>query len=122
LVEDSSDDIEITPAHLAILDALIRDGLALSLKAYFIDQLPDVSPLQNTLIYFNLSFNNFSQIPFEIFSMVQLEALKLRNNPIRSIPNEISNLQNLKVLILSFCQIDNELPDRSVQKILRQKL
>ncbi len=110
-VEMSSDDMFITPAHLAILDALIRDGLALSLKAFFIDQLPDVSPLQKTLIYFNLSFNNFQHVPAEIFAMVQLEALKLRNNPIKTIPNELGNLQSLKVLILSYCRIENELPD-----------
>ncbi len=50
---------EITPAHLAIVDCLLRDGIALSLKAHFIDELPDIASLKKTLIYLNLSFNNF---------------------------------------------------------------
>jgi hypothetical protein len=50
---------EITPAHLAIIDCLLRNGIALSLKAHFIDELPDLASLRKSLVYLNLSFNNF---------------------------------------------------------------
>ena len=57
--EESTSADEITPAHIAIVDCLLRNGLVLSLKAYSIDKLPDLSALKNTLIYINLSYNHF---------------------------------------------------------------
>ena len=65
------EDEEITPAHVAIVDCLLRNGQALSLKGYFIEDLPDMSSLKKTLIYLNLSFNNFkvkTKAFFEIFN------------------------------------------------------
>lgn len=43
---------------IAVLDALVSGGTVLSLKAHFIDVLPDISPMTATLRYLNLSFNN----------------------------------------------------------------
>jgi len=101
------DDAEITPAQLAVIDSLLRNGVALSLKAHFIDQLPEISALTSSLIYLNLSFNNFTSVPNIIYSMVQLEAFKLRNNPIRSLELQMSQLKNLKILTLSYCLIED---------------
>ena len=53
------DDSQISRAQLAIVDSLLRNGLTLSLKALFIDTLPDLTSLKSTLVYANLSFNNF---------------------------------------------------------------
>ena len=55
-----NEDDQITPSQLAVVDCLLRNGLALSLKAHFIDKLPDLANLTKTLIYINLSFNNFT--------------------------------------------------------------
>lgn len=41
--------------------------------------------------------------------MRQLETIKIRCNPIRYITDELSNLQNLKVLVFSYCQL-SEIP------------
>ncbi|KAJ8310117.1 hypothetical protein KUTeg_011982 [Tegillarca granosa] len=77
----------ISPSELAILDCLINGGKVLSLKAHFILQLPDISPLIKTLF------------PREILEIKQLEVLKLRNNPLRDLPLDISRLKNLRVLV-----------------------
>ncbi|CAF0740069.1 unnamed protein product [Brachionus calyciflorus] len=100
---------QVSPAELAVIDSLLRNGLALSLKAHFIDILPDISSLKNTLIYINLSFNNFKEIPSELLDITQLEAIKLRSNPIKYLPDKFAILQNLKVLCLSYCLI-KEIP------------
>ena len=47
----------ITADELAVLDAMVCGGVALSLKAQFVKSIPDISPLYNTLKYLNLSFN-----------------------------------------------------------------
>ena len=58
--EPLNDEDQITPSQLAVVDCLLRNGLALSLKGHFIDKLPDLVSLRKTLIYINLSFNNFT--------------------------------------------------------------
>ena len=65
--EQLNDDDQITPSQLAVVDCLLRNGLALSLKAHFIDKLPDLASLIKTLIYINLSFNNFTVNLFNFF-------------------------------------------------------
>lgn len=50
---------QVTSTQLAVIDSLLRNGLVLNLKSHFIDKLPDLSSLTTTLIYVNLSFNNF---------------------------------------------------------------
>ena len=101
---------QVSPAELAVIDSLLRNGLALSLKAHFIDQLPDISSLKKTLIYINLSFNNFKEFPDELLDIYQLEAIKLRSNPIKYLPEKFSNYQNLKILCLSYCLL-KDIPD-----------
>ncbi len=63
------------------------------------------------MIYINLSFNNFEEVPNELLNMPQLEAIKLRNNPIGSLPLELNQLTNLKILTLSYCQLESEIPE-----------
>uniref|UniRef100_A0A2C9KTQ7 Leucine-rich repeat-containing protein 63 n=1 Tax=Biomphalaria glabrata TaxID=6526 RepID=A0A2C9KTQ7_BIOGL len=93
----------ITPSELAILDTLMSGGTALSLKAHFIDTLPDITPMSTTLVYLNLSFNNFQYFPLEVLDISNLEILKLRNNPLTELPPDIIKLKKLRVLIVSFC-------------------
>ncbi|XP_060070630.1 leucine-rich repeat-containing protein 63-like [Ylistrum balloti] len=93
----------ISPSELAILDSLINGGRALSLKAHFISELPDINPLIRTVTYINLSFNDFTLFPRSILDVKQLVTLKLRNNPLRELPPDIQRLKNLKTLVVSFC-------------------
>ncbi|XP_071950183.1 uncharacterized protein [Antedon mediterranea] len=102
---DSDQSSTITPAELAILDCLVNGGLALSLKAHFIAQLPEITPLRTTLTYLNLSFNNFWVFPGEILYLKQLEVLKMRNNPLKELPQDINRLTKLQTLVVSFCLI-----------------
>lgn len=66
------DENQITISKLAVVDSLLRNGLALSLKAHFIDKLPDINSLKKTLIYINLSFNNFQVGRFGFVILVGL--------------------------------------------------
>ncbi|XP_043927515.1 leucine-rich repeat-containing protein 63 [Protopterus annectens] len=93
----------ISPSELAVLDCLVQGGTVLSLKAHFIPQVPDLTPLRHTLCYLNLSFNYLQQIPNELFYIQNLEVLKLRNNPIKKIPAGIEKLGKLRTFVISFC-------------------
>ncbi|XP_070538709.1 leucine-rich repeat-containing protein 63-like [Ptychodera flava] len=104
---EDNDSSVITPSELAILDCLVNGGTALSLKAHFIDILPDMSVLNNTLVYLNISFNEFRVFPTEILDIHGLEVLKLRNNPIKEIPHDIYKLKQLHTLVMSFNQISS---------------
>ncbi|XP_068531039.1 leucine-rich repeat-containing protein 63 isoform X2 [Anas acuta] len=75
---------------------------ALSLQAYFLFHLPDLTPLMDTLVCLNLSFNNLLFFPVEVFNIKSLQVLVLRNNPIRKIPNDIQRLKSLKKFTISF--------------------
>jgi hypothetical protein len=57
--QNELDENDITVSQLAVLDSLLKNGLALSLKGHFINQLPELNSLKSTLIYVNLSYNNF---------------------------------------------------------------
>ncbi len=57
--QNELDENDITVSQLAVLDSLLKNGLALSLKGRFINQLPELNSLKSTLIYVNLSYNNF---------------------------------------------------------------
>lgn len=61
-------------------------------------------------MYINLSFNNFTIFPNELLHIQTLEAIKLRNNPLKNLPPDVSQLRNLKLLTLSYCQLKNEIP------------
>lgn len=97
----------ITPAELAILDSLVQGGLLLNLKAHFLSQVPDLTPLANSLLYLNLSFNNLNSLPVEVFNLRHLEVLKLRDNPIKEIPEGIHKLKKLRTFVISFCLISS---------------
>ena len=45
--------------------------------------------------------------PVEVLNLQQLEILKLRNNPLRDLPNDIHRLKNLRTLVASFCMIES---------------
>ncbi|NWZ27973.1 LRC63 protein, partial [Asarcornis scutulata] len=70
--------------------------------AYFLFHLPDLTPLMDTLVCLNLSFNNLLFFPVEVFNIKSLQVLVLRNNPIRKIPNDIQRLKSLKKFTISF--------------------
>lgn len=93
----------ITPSELSILNCLMEGGYVLSLKAHFIPQIPELSPLSTTLVYLNLSFNELVNFPRDVLACRELQVLKLRNNPLKDIPHDISKLKKLRTLILSFC-------------------
>ncbi|XP_069496485.1 leucine-rich repeat-containing protein 63 isoform X2 [Ambystoma mexicanum] len=93
----------LTPCELAVYECLLHGGISLYLKAYFIDRLPDLTSICQTLVYVNLSFNDLHQFPTEVFDIENLEVLKLRNNPIKSIPFDIHRLRKLRQFIMSFC-------------------
>ncbi|XP_067949228.1 uncharacterized protein [Watersipora subatra] len=99
----------LDPTDIAVLDALVTGGAVLSLKAHFIETMPDVCPITQTLRYLNLSFNNFTMIPPEVLTLTHLEVLKLRNNPISEIPDEIRHLRYLRTFEIPFCLI-SEVP------------
>ncbi|WAR28101.1 LRC63-like protein [Mya arenaria] len=103
----SQEDGMITPSEVAILDSLIQGGRALSLKAHFITEMPDISPLVRNLVYLNLSFNDFTTFPAPVLEISQLEILKLRNNPLTDLPADIHRLKNLRTLVVSFCLIQS---------------
>ncbi|XP_064800430.1 leucine-rich repeat-containing protein 63 isoform X3 [Oncorhynchus masou masou] len=102
----------INPSELAILDCLTEGGKALTLKAHFIALLPDLTPLAQSLLYLNLSFNDFTIFPVEVYELTQLEVLKMRDNPIEEIPTGIHRLTRLKTFVISFCKITS-LPSES---------
>ncbi|XP_071990289.1 leucine-rich repeat-containing protein 63 isoform X2 [Engystomops pustulosus] len=104
---DEQSKILATHCELAMLECLVNGGHALSLKAYFISRLPDLTPLYNSLFYLNLSFNEFWQFPTEIYYLEHLESLKLRNNPFREIPYGIHKLKKLRTFIASFCSLSS---------------
>uniref|UniRef100_A0A8C5QLS4 Leucine-rich repeat-containing protein 63 n=1 Tax=Leptobrachium leishanense TaxID=445787 RepID=A0A8C5QLS4_9ANUR len=97
----------VTQCDLALLECLVHGGYSLSLKAFFLSKLPDLSPLYNTLLYLNLSFNELQRFPIEVFKLENLEVLKLRNNPITEIPPGIHNLKKLRTFIMSFCLLSS---------------
>ncbi|XP_069061494.1 leucine-rich repeat-containing protein 63 [Pleurodeles waltl] len=97
----------ITPSEFAVLDSFAQGGLSLELKAYFIDRLPDLTLIAHSLVYLNLSFNDFQHFPAQIYDLENLEVLKLRNNPIKEIPPDVQRLRKLKYLVMSFCLLSS---------------
>jgi len=85
-----ADHVMITPSEVAILHCMMQGGTTLTLKAHFLDTLPDLYPITHTLLYFNMSFNDLRTFPNKIMQCNQLVCLKMRNNPIREIPNSKS--------------------------------
>ncbi|XP_047720844.1 leucine-rich repeat-containing protein 63 isoform X2 [Prionailurus viverrinus] len=92
----------IAMTNLAIINCQIHGRNALNLKGFFIMTCPDLTPLASQLIYLNLSFNEISYFPTEIFCLKNLQLLFLRNNPIKEIPSEIQQLKFLRVFSIAF--------------------
>ncbi|XP_078614118.1 uncharacterized protein LOC144883440 isoform X2 [Branchiostoma floridae x Branchiostoma japonicum] len=103
--EAQGDDDTISPTELAVLDAIVNGGHVLSIKAHFVNQLPDIAPITNTLVYLNLSFNDFHSFPSAVLLLKNLEILKMRNNPINEIPQGIYKLRKLRTFVLSYCMV-----------------
>ncbi|XP_051566265.1 uncharacterized protein LOC127448052 [Myxocyprinus asiaticus] len=95
----------ISPSELAVLDCLTRGGLSLSFKAHFLSDLPDVSPVTASLQYLNVSFNDLTRVPLEVCGLTELQVLKMRDNPIQQISDQINKLHKLKTLVISFCKL-----------------
>ncbi|WP_299466646.1 hypothetical protein [uncultured Microscilla sp.] len=55
----------------------------------------------------------FTSLPKEVGSLVQLDTMLLRGNDIKTVPNEIKNLQNLKLLDVS----SNDFSDQEKARI-----
>ncbi|XP_060091461.1 leucine-rich repeat-containing protein 63 [Heteronotia binoei] len=96
-------------AEMAVFCCLMHRRTGLSLKAYFLPRLPDLSALTDFLLYLNLSFNDLHLFPTEVCDLKNLQILKLRNNPIKSIPEDIKKLKDLRTLVMSF-NLLTELP------------
>ncbi|XP_015266490.1 PREDICTED: leucine-rich repeat-containing protein 63 [Gekko japonicus] len=103
------DDELMARAEMAILCCLMHKRTGLSLKAYFLPRVPDLSALADFLLYLNLSFNDLRLFPTEVCDLKKLQILKLRNNPIKSIPEDIKKLTDLRTLVMSF-NLLTELP------------
>jgi len=92
--------------ELAVHESLKESGgLTFSLRGWFLDDVPKLTPLQSTLVYLNLSFNCLQKLPSVVFECINLKVLKVRNNPLSVIPPEISKLRRLRILIAPFCRI-----------------
>uniref|UniRef100_A0A803JDH7 Leucine rich repeat containing 63 n=1 Tax=Xenopus tropicalis TaxID=8364 RepID=A0A803JDH7_XENTR len=97
----------VSRSNFAVLESLVHGGSILNLKAFFISKLPDLTPLYNTLVYLNLSFNDLRHFPKEVYKLEHLEVLKLRNNPLKEIPFGIHSLKKLRSFIMSFCLLSS---------------
>ncbi|XP_053521444.1 leucine-rich repeat-containing protein 63 [Artibeus jamaicensis] len=93
--------------NLAVVNCQVHGRNALNLQGFFILNCPDLTCLALQLVYLNLSFNDISSFPTEIFCLKYLQILILRNNPIKAIPSEIQQLQFLRVFNIAFNLILN---------------
>ncbi|XP_023416316.2 leucine-rich repeat-containing protein 63 [Cavia porcellus] len=100
-------DTVMAMAELAIINCQIYGRNALSLKGFFIMTCPDLTCLASQLVYLNLSYNDFTKFPTEIFCLKNLQVLKLRNNPIKTIPSDIQQLKFLRILTIAFTFISD---------------
>ncbi|KAM9170082.1 leucine-rich repeat-containing protein 63 isoform 5-T6 [Pangshura tecta] len=89
-------------SRMAVIYCVMHNRNALNLKGYFLTLLPDLTPLVDTLVYLNLSFNDLHFFPREVYNIKNLEVLKLRNNPIKEIPDDVHRLKTLRILNMSF--------------------
>ena len=110
VIIDASHQPMISPAEAAILESMLSGGSHLSLKAHFVDQLPQLNPLLYTLTSLNLSYNSFvvswcstcnfhfvhrillKEVPREVVEIESLIFLSMRNNPLKKIPSSKNNI------------------------------
>ncbi|XP_004604718.3 leucine-rich repeat-containing protein 63 [Sorex araneus] len=88
--------------NLAIHNCRLFRRNALNLKGFFIINCPDLTPLAHQLVYINLSYNDLTNFPAEVFCVKNLQVLLLRNNPIKEIPSAIQQLKFLRILDMAF--------------------
>jgi len=62
------------------------------------------------VVSLNLSYQDFTELPVEVASMVNLRALKLRQNKLAQLPAFLADLKHLELLDLSFNKFE-EIPD-----------
>ncbi|KAH1063472.1 hypothetical protein J1N35_028459 [Gossypium stocksii] len=107
------------PNELELEEAV--DMEKVSLMENFISKIPpEMSPKTKKLTTLLLSGNSLGEIPESFFSHMQaLKYLDLSRNPIKILPNSISNLENLTALLLSECKNLEEVP--SLSKLLALK-
>ncbi|OAF67786.1 hypothetical protein A3Q56_04502 [Intoshia linei] len=102
---DKSIHSKINPINLAIFDCVYSQGHVLSVKALNIDKLPKIPIIADNLIYLNISYNHFQEIPDQIYQCKNLKYLYARNNPINKVPEKIKILKDLLVLSMPYCLI-----------------
>nr|XP_021516676.1 leucine-rich repeat-containing protein 63-like [Meriones unguiculatus]XP_021516677.1 leucine-rich repeat-containing protein 63-like [Meriones unguiculatus] len=102
-------DTLVAMTTLAIIHCQIYGRNALNLKGFFLLNCPDLTVLAYQLVYLNLSFNNLSHFPREVFCLKNLQVLKMRNNPMRELPSDIYQLKYLRIFTIAFNFI-KELP------------
>ena len=51
-------DAQMSPMEAVVLNAMMVESSVLNLRAHFLNQLPDLSPLAGMLTHLNLSFND----------------------------------------------------------------
>ncbi|XP_029936124.1 leucine-rich repeat-containing protein 63 [Myripristis murdjan] len=99
----------ISPSERAVLYCLKQGGKALNLKfhdcSYFIQVLWKGFHSAQTLVCLNLSFNNLSVFPEELYDLVQLAELNMKENPLQQLPAGLQRLVRLRTLVLSSCRI-----------------
>merc|ERR1712002_988773 len=100
---------ELSQAQLEVVASFIAGGEVLSLKGHFLTELPDTKAVSKTLIFLDLSFNSFKNLPKEVLRFEKLRYLKLRDNPLVQLPARMNRLQYLKSIVVSFCCL-TELP------------
>lgn len=62
--------------------------------------------------FLSLKEYGLTEIPIEVFSLVDLKTLILSSNPLQNIPKEIGNLKSLKTLQLADCSLfDDSIPE-----------
>uniref|UniRef100_A0A8C0WH52 Disease resistance R13L4/SHOC-2-like LRR domain-containing protein n=1 Tax=Castor canadensis TaxID=51338 RepID=A0A8C0WH52_CASCN len=88
--------------NLATASCQVHGRNALSLKGFSLQNCPDLTPLASQLIYLNLSYNDLSNFPTEVYCLKKLQVLILRNNPIKEIPSSIKKLKTLRIFSIAF--------------------
>lgn len=71
--------------------------------------------------FLSLKEYGLSEIPEEVFSLVDLKTLILSNNPLQTIPKQIEALSKLRILQLADCSLfDDSLPDELLKLPLEE--
>ena len=80
--------------------------LSFSLENNRIAEVPEWFGQGSSLVWLDLRRNQLSQFPMPLLSCPDLQLLYLSNNPITSLPSNISTLSTLQSLAIADCQLD----------------